>query len=93
MSILGFAGGVAADMADDDAAVDVEAVGDTTDALEDMDAFPLTWPVAVATGTDPKVFTPSDLVGGTAAGDEDIGAETSSIDPKVTAEPVHWKIK
>jgi hypothetical protein len=27
------------------------------------------------------------LVGGTAAGEEDIGAETSSIDPKVTAEP------
>ena len=88
MSILGFAfaGGVAADRTDD-AAVEVEAVGDTTDALEDMDGFPLTWPVA--TGTDPKDFTPSDLVGGTAAGDEDIGAETSSIDPKVTAEPVH----
>ena len=27
------------------------------------------------------------------AGDEDIGAETSSIDPNVTVEPVHWEIK
>jgi hypothetical protein len=91
MSILGFAG-AAADRTDeaDEAAVDVEAVGGTTDALEDMDGFPLTWPVA-ATGTVPKVFTPSDLVGGTAAGDEDIGAETSSIDPNVTAEPVYWR--
>ena len=46
MSILSFTGGVAAD-ADwtDDAAVEVEAVGGTTDALtsEDMDDFPLTW--------------------------------------------------
>ena len=42
MSILGFTGGVAADRTDD-AAVEVEAVGDgTTDALEDMDGFPLT---------------------------------------------------
>ena len=44
-------------------------------------------------GTDSKNFMPSDLVGGTAAGDEDIGAETSSIDPKVTAEPVQWERK
>jgi hypothetical protein len=41
MSILGFTGDVAADRTDD-AAVDVEAVGDTTDGLEDMDGFPLT---------------------------------------------------
>jgi hypothetical protein len=41
MSILGFAGGVAAD-GTDDAAVEVEAVGGTTDGLEDMDGFPLT---------------------------------------------------
>ena len=54
MSILGFTGGVAADMTDDDAAVDVEALG--TNALEDVDVFPLPSPVAVATGTDPKAF-------------------------------------
>jgi hypothetical protein len=41
MSILGLTGGVAADRTDD-AAVEVEAVGGTTDALEDMDCFPLT---------------------------------------------------
>ena len=43
MSILvfAFAGGVAADMTDD-FAVEVEAVGGTTDALENMDGFPLT---------------------------------------------------
>lgn len=38
-------------------------------------------------GTVPKDLTPSDLIDGAAAGDEDIGAEVSSIDPKVTAEP------
>ena len=41
MSILGFTGDAAADRTDD-AAVDVEAVGDTTGGLEDMDCFPLT---------------------------------------------------
>ena len=41
--------------------------------------------VAVA---DPDNFMPSDLVWGTAAQDEDIGAATSSIEWKVTAEPV-----
>ena len=84
MSILGFTGDVVADRT----AVDVGAVGGTTDGLEDMDGFT---PVGAATGTDPKVFRPSDFVRGTAAGDGDVGAETSSIDPKVTAEPVHWE--
>jgi hypothetical protein len=41
MSILGFTGDAAAD-GTDGAAVEVEAVGGTTDALEDMDIFPLT---------------------------------------------------
>ena len=90
MSILGFTGGVVADRTDD-AAVDVETVGGLAAALKDMDGFPLTWPVAAAPSTDPKVFTPSDFVRGTAAGDEDTGTETSSIDPKVTAEPVNWE--
>lgn len=39
-------------------------------------------------GTEPKVFTPCDLRVGTEAGEEDIGAETSSMDPNVTEEPV-----
>ena len=34
--------------------------------------------------TDPNDLTPSALMGGTLAGDEDIVAELSSIDPKVT---------
>ena len=55
-------------------AVEVEAIGGTRMVLKIwMDGFPLTWPVA--TGTDPKVFTPSDLVGRMAAGDKDIGAD------------------
>jgi hypothetical protein len=41
----------------------------------------------VAAGTDPNDFTPSDLIGGTEAGEEDIGAAASSMEPKVTAEP------
>jgi hypothetical protein len=42
----------------------------------------------VEAGTDPNDFTPSDLIGGTEAGEEDIGAATSSIEPKVTEEPM-----
>lgn len=52
-----------------------------------MEALPFTWPVVA--GTEPKDLT-SDLMGGAAEGEEDIVAETSSIDPKVTAEP-NWK--
>ena len=39
----------------------------------------------------PKDFTPSDLMGGAVAGEEEMGAETSSIDPNVTAEPERVK--
>jgi len=90
MSILGLAAAAEATevgAVDDDAEVDAaddEGVGDKTDVLDEIDALPLTWPEVVA-GTDPKDFTlPSDLTGGAEAGDEDIGAEASSIDPKVT---------
>lgn len=51
----------------------------------DTDDLPFTW-LTVA-GTVPNVLTPSDFIGGVAAGDDDIGAETSSIDPKDTAGP------
>lgn len=68
----------------------VEEVDDGANGGRDeMYGFPLTWP-AVA-GTDPKDFT-SDLMGGAAEGDEDMGAETSSIDPKVTADPNRRKL-
>lgn len=62
------------------------------EAVFDIDAaegLPLTGACAEVgvAGTVPNDFTPSVFIGGTEAGDEDIGAETSSIEPKVTAEP------
>jgi len=64
---------------------EVEEVDDETrGGRDEMEGFPLTWPTVA--GTDPKDLT-SDLMGGAAEGEEDIGAETSSIDPKVTADP------
>ncbi len=51
----------------------------------DTDDLPFTW-LTVA-GTVPNILTPSDFIGGMAAGDDDIDAETSSIDPKDTAGP------
>lgn len=53
---------------------------------EDNEAFPLRWVL----GTVPKDLTPSDLTGGAEAGEEEIGAETSSIEPNVTGEPARW---
>jgi hypothetical protein len=41
----------------------------------------------VVAGTEPNDFTPSDLMAGVAAGDDEMGAEASSIEPNVTAEP------
>lgn len=69
-----------------DAEAEVEAV-----AGFEMELFPLTWPillvVAAVAGTEPKDLTPSDLMAGVAAGDDEMGAEASSIEPNVTAEP------
>jgi hypothetical protein len=73
MSIFGLASGTAAD-----------TVGD--DDVEDIEALPVAF---VASGTVPKEFTPSDSRAGAAAGDKNVGVGTSSIEPKVTAEP--WK--
>lgn len=53
----------------------------------DIDGFPLMWVDVVAAGTLPKDFTTLSLMGFGAAGDEDIGADASSIEPKVTEEP------
>jgi hypothetical protein len=39
------------------------------------------------TRTVPNALTPSDLMGGGAAGEDDIGADVSSIDPNVTTGP------
>ena len=87
MSFLSsFAGG-----ADDD-----DGVADEDDvAVVDADAVDTAGrdgcvglPLLLAAGTVPNDFTIVSLsVGGAAAGEEEIGAEASSIDPKVTAEP------
>lgn len=70
------------------------ATGDDVDGLdcfEDAEparvdakegGLPLTGELA---GTDPKDLTPSDFMGATGAGEEDIGAASSSMEPKVTA--------
>lgn len=41
----------------------------------------------VFAGTDPKDLIPSDFIVGAAAGEDEIGALASSMDPKVTDEP------
>jgi len=98
MSIFGFATGAASGagaVAGEEDAVDGEdAIGigpdevaeatcaGNADGLDEMEAFPLT---CVCAGTVPKDLTISDLSVGAAAGEEEIGADASSIDPKVTA--------
>jgi hypothetical protein len=64
--------------------VDVDVV-DVADGLDGVVDRPFTWPLAVGAGEEG--FAPSDLIGCEAAGDEEIVAEGSSIDPNVTAEP------
>lgn len=44
-------------------------------------------PFVFAAGTEPNVLMPSGLMVGTAAGEDEMGAEVSSMDPKVTEEP------
>jgi hypothetical protein len=45
-------------------------------------------------GTEPKDFTPSALiVDGAAAGEDEIGADASSMEPKVTAEPGEERVE
>jgi hypothetical protein len=68
--------------------VDEDAVVGFVDTAVEVDGFPLTW-------TDPKDLTPplplaapAFDIAGVAAGDDEIGAETSSMDPNVTAEPI-----
>ena len=59
-----------------------------TDANDEGDGFPLTAGIGVVCAfTEPNVFGGSGLIGGTDAGEEDNGAETSFIEPKITAEP------
>ena len=67
--------------------LDVEAAAEGGVPMENevVRVWPL--PFEVAAGTDPNDFIPSPLIVGTAAGEEEIGADASSIDPKVTDEP------
>ena len=61
---------------------------DDTDVDEDVDGLPLTADMGVdAAVTEPNILGASDFIGGTEAGEEDIGADASSIEPKVTEEP------
>jgi hypothetical protein len=57
------------------------------DGLDDVAAaLPFVWLLLAA--IEPKVLTPFVFKVGTEAGEEETGAETSSMDPKVTGEPL-----
>jgi hypothetical protein len=43
---------------------------------------------ALSAGTEPNDLTPSCFTGGAGAGEEEMGAETSSMEPNVTADAV-----
>jgi hypothetical protein len=83
---LGFVvGGFAVEVAGNAAgAAVIPFGGGLEDGLEfdEMDGLPFTCPDVE---TLPKALTPSDFTVGAAAGDDEIGADASSIDPKVTA--------
>lgn len=73
----------------DDGGVDVEGAlldDDGTEVTEDIDDLPLV-SCAGDTGTDPKVLGTSGFMDGTAAGEEEMGADGSSIEPNVTEDP------
>lgn len=92
------------DEVDVDGVAEEEAVVDDVDgAVEDVDAADAAeggvpveneivrewcFPFEVAAGTDPNDLIPSGLMVGTVAGDDDMGADASSMDPKVTDDPV-----
>ena len=99
ISALPSAGFVGAEVVDED----VAGVADSGVTSEDVEAnragsfedpsverepgrLPFTWVDGVA-GTDPKDFTLSVLTTGVTAGEDGMGEETSSMEPKVTAEP------
>jgi hypothetical protein len=90
--ILGAAAGDGADDAEEgvdggtDDAASGALGGGFGDAVDpEVDDLPFMRPES--TGTLPNDLTPSDLIGGTEAGEEEIGAEASFIEPKVTEGP------
>ena len=83
MSIFkGFEGGGVADVA----GIAVPFGGGFEGGLEldEIDCLPLTWPEVE---TLPNALTPSDFTVGPVVGAGEMGDDTSSIDPNVTAEP------
>ena len=59
------------------------AGGEGEGARDDLADLPL-----ISAGTEPNDLTPSCFTAGAGAGEEEMGAETSSIEPKVTADAV-----
>jgi hypothetical protein len=70
-----------------EAADDDEEPTEIAGGLADTGDFPFIV-FGVVAGTEPNDLTPSAFIAGTETGDEDICAPASSIEPKVTAEPL-----
>jgi hypothetical protein len=85
LAILDGVGVCGGGVGDIDVEADVVGGGGFEDDEADMDGLPLTWPADA--GTEPNDLTPSDLIAGMAAGEDDNGAETLSVVPNVTDEP------
>lgn len=81
--------GFVADGVDEAGFVDAETDADED---EDTDGLPFTATCAGVAATLPKIFGASVFIGGTVAGDEDIVADESSMEPKVTEEPKTTKV-
>lgn len=65
---------------------------ETDEEEEDTCGLPFTGTSAGVAATLPNIFGASVFIGGTEAGEEDIGADVSFIEPKVTGEPIgHMK--
>ena len=67
----------------EDGAGDGGTTGGTTAATAPLDPLEAAIEAGVA-GSVPKDLTPSDLIAGTAAGEDDIGAGALSMEPNVT---------
>lgn len=65
----------------------VAGVGTATDGRDKRAGLPFTWVSCLSASIEPNDLTTSDLMEGAVAGDDDMDAEISSIEPNVTAEP------
>ena len=75
------------DAADVDADAEDDAVAAAEGGVPVENEVVREWALPLVAGNVPNDLIPSGLIVGTAAGDEDMGAEASSMDPKVTDEP------